>query len=350
MWEEHPATGNQSLQWRIRAYREADLPAIVDLINLCDRADGLNSPATLDDLRQHFATPGLSPERQVLVVQKVGSASDADTLSHLPEGAMLGFGRAFPSGATPGERVYGLMVRARPEARGHGLEETIARRLIEIVRAHEAQYAAQPAAKVRIRTYLFQQHASVIRVMEGMGLRAVREGWTMARPLDDTIERPHPIPGITIRRYEVPQDNKAALDALNASFADYFDAPPLTEERWSHEMASPSARPDLSWLAVDDTRVVGLSVCLVNDAANTQSGSPDGWIEGIGVIPQWRRRGIARSLLLHSLHSLHAAGITTALADADAGSPAAIGLFQSVGFTPRQVLLQYECELSEVIG
>jgi ribosomal protein S18 acetylase RimI-like enzyme len=292
--------------------------------------------------------PGLSPERQVLVVEKVGLASEGDALSRLPEGTLLGFGRAFPGGAAPGERVYGLMVRVRPEARGYGLERTIAGRLIEIVRSHEAEYITQPAAKVRIRTYLFQQHASVRRVMEGLGLRVVREGWTMARPLDDSIERPQPVPGITIRHYVVPQDNRAALDALNASFTDYFDSPPLSEERWSHEMTSPSARPDLSWLAVGDSRVVGLSVCLVNDVANTQCGSLDGWIEGIGVVPQWRRRGIARSLLLQSLHSLHDAGITTALADVDAGSPAAIGLFKSAGFAPREVLLQYECELREV--
>src|SRR5688572_8620549 len=166
MGEEQTATSNQRMPWRIRAYRESDLLAIVDLINLCDRADGLNSAATLDDLQQHFGTPGLSPERQVLVVEKAGSAaSEEDDLGNVPDRALVGFGRAFPGGATPGERVYGLMLRVHPDARSYGLEETIARRLIEIVRSHEAEYAAQPAAKVRLRTYLFQQHASVRQVM-----------------------------------------------------------------------------------------------------------------------------------------------------------------------------------------
>jgi mycothiol synthase len=332
---------SRSTNWRVRGYSEADLPAIVGLINLCDRADGLEGSATLDDLQQHFATPGLNPERQVLVAEDSGASSG---------GTLLGFGRAFPGGGKSGERVYGLMLRVHPEARSHGLEGQIARRLIEIVRIHEAEDGEEPPARVRLRTYLFKQHSSVRAVVEELGFRAVREGWTMSRPLDGEMDEPKPTGGVSIRHYRVPDDNRDALNALNESFADYFDTQPLSEERWSHEMAAPYARSDLSWLAVDESRgrVVGLSVCWVNAEANRQSGKSDGWIEGIGVIPEWRRRGVARSLLLCSLYSLREAGITAANVDVDAGSPAALGLFTSCGFAPHNVLLQYECDLEDV--
>jgi mycothiol synthase len=334
-------SSSRSESWQVRGYAERDLPALVDLINLCDQADGLEASATLDDLQQHFATPGLNPQRQVLVVERVDGNSSS---------ALLGFGRAFPGGVKSGERVYGLMVRVHPEARSAGLEGQIARRLIEIVRAHEAEHVGEASARVRLRTYLFQQHSSVRAVVEELGFGIVREGWTMSRLLDGEIEEPKPAGGVSIRHYRVPDDNRDALNALNESFADYFDTQPLSEERWSHEMAAPYARPDLSWLAVDESggRVVGLSVCWVNAEANRQSGRDDGWIEGIGVIPEWRRRGIARSLLLHSLHSLREAGITAAYADVDAGSPAALGLFTSCGFTPSKILLQYECDLEDI--
>src|SRR5688572_9656264 len=140
MGEQQTATSNQRMPWWVRACRDSDLLAIADVIHLYDRAGGLTSRATLDDPQQHFGTPGLPPERQVLGVGKAGSAaSEVDDLGNVPDRALLGFERAFPGGATPGERGYDLMLRVHPDARSYGLEETIARRLIEIVRSHEAE-------------------------------------------------------------------------------------------------------------------------------------------------------------------------------------------------------------------
>ena len=366
--------------WTIRLYEEHDLPAIVDLVNQCDRADGLDKPASLSAFQAQFERSDLAPTRQVLVAEKSGQVEGAEqvpgydaTLSQLPEGTIIAFGRAFPGGSGE-QRTYGLMVRVHKAARSKGLERIMARRLLEVVRAEESRPDVEPAHSVRLRTYLFPQHASVIGVMEQIGLRRVREGWTMSRQLEGKLQEPSPLKGLTVRTYRVPQDNERVLVALNIAFADYYDFQPLDNDRWNHEVQASYVRPDLSWLAIADAQeaagmvgsaekvgdvsgnegkegpVAGFAICWIDDEQNRQSGNEEGWIEGMGVVPGWRRQGIARNLLLNSLRSLQAAGMSVAMADVDAGgdpggSPA-VTLFRSLGFTPREVLLQLECRLN----
>ena len=85
----------------------------------------------------------------------------------------------------------------------------------------------------------------------------------------------------------------------------------------------------------------------MNDSQNRQTARLEGWIEGIGVTPAFRQRGIGKALLSRCLNSLRDAGIDTALADVDSGAPNAVRLFQSAGFSTRSILLQYECLLAQ---
>ena len=339
--------------WTVRFYEEQDLPGIVDLVNHCDRADGLDKPASLSAFQAQFSRSDLAPARQVLVAEKAGQDM---ALSQVSDGTLIAFGRAFPGGSAE-RRTYGLMIRVHPAARSKGLERIMAQRLLGVVRAEENRPGIEPAQNVRLRTYLFPQHASVIEVMEHIGLRRVRQGWTMSRQFEGRLEEPSPLKGLTVSNYRVPQDNDRVLAALNTAFADYYDFQPLNEDRWNQEMQAPYVRPELSWLAIVDAGeegpVAGFAICLIDEEQTRQSGIEEGWIESIGVVPGWRRRGVARNLLLHSLRSLQAAGMSVAMADVDAGgdpgSSPAVALFRSFGFTPREVLLQLECSLDSAL-
>jgi ribosomal protein S18 acetylase RimI-like enzyme len=173
----------------------------------------------------------------------------------------------------------------------------------------------------------------------------------MLRPLDDSIADPQPVEGVTLRTYRRPEDNAATLRALNSSFSDNFDFQPLDETRWEYAMDAPYVRPDLSWVAEPHDApgtIVGFSVCWITEEENERSGRAEGWVEGIGVVREWRRRGIGRALLLNSLHSLRSAGMEAALADVDSESVAPTRLFELAGFGVRNSLSQYECYLDEV--
>lgn len=336
---------NGQVNWHFRYYRDGDIPALAELIGAADRADGVLKLTTEEDLRDTFSTPGLEPERRVVLVE-------GPPLPDVPEGFLLGFGRAFPSmDSARNERIYNVALRARPEARKYGLEQEIARRLIEIARQREAVPGTEPAGKARLRTFLFDTHTSARQVWERTGLRRVRTGWTMLRPLDDSLSEPQPVEGVTLRAYRRPEDNAATLQALNSAFSDAFDFQPLDDARWEYAMSASYVRPDLSWVAEprdEPGRIVGFAICWITDEENRRSGRLEGWVEGIGVVREWRRRGIGRALLLNSLHSLRSAGMEAALADVDSQSVAATRLFQLAGFGVRNSLSQYECSLDEV--
>lgn len=341
---QHDNPGDE-VSWQVRGYRESDIPALAELIGAADRADGVYKHTSEADLRDTFATPGLEPERQVLVVE-------GPTLPGAQEGVLLGFGRVFRgSDKARNERIYNVALRVRPEVREYGLEREIARRLVEIAMQYEEGPDAEPVAKVRLRTYLYDTHTSARHVWEQTGLRRVRTGWTMLRPLDDSIADPQPVEGVTLRTYCRPEDNAATLQALNSSFSDNFDFQPLDEARWDYAMSASYVRPDLSWVAEPHDApgtIMGFSICWITEEENERSGRLEGWVEGIGVVREWRRKGIGRALLLNSLHSLRSAGMEYALADVDSESVAPTRLFELAGFGVRNSLSQYECYLDEV--
>jgi mycothiol synthase len=332
-------------RWRIREYREADIPEIVALINAADHAAGMPIRASADGLRDQFNSPGLNPSRQVIVAEAMDTGG-------APSGSLLGYGRAFPRNDKAGvERVYDVSMRVHPEVADSGLALAMAEEIVVIARRHEATPGQTRVGKVRVRSYIYEKHASLREAWQQVGLREVRQAWTMRRPLDAPIPDPPKVAGVTLRNYRYPDDNEPSRQALNRSFADYFDAKPISSESWEREMASSVVRHDLSWIAVPENgsgELAGFCICQLDEEENALGGRREGWVEGMGVVQEWRGRGLGKSLLLHALQSLQSVGMDVMLADVDAQGPSpATCLFESVGFTVRDRMYQYECPLAD---
>jgi mycothiol synthase len=333
-------------KWQIREYRETDIPEIVALINAADAAAGMPVRASTDGLRNQFNSPGLDPSRQVIVAEAKGDGAQS--------GSLLGYGRAFPRNDKTGvERVYDVSMRVHPDAVDNGLAFAMAEEIVGIARRHEALPGQTQVGKVRVRSYIYEKHAPLREAWQQVGLREVRQAWTMRRSLSAPIPDPPDVAGVTLRTSRYPDDTEHSRQALNRSFVDYFDSKPISSESWEREMASPIVRHDLSWLAEPEggsEELAGFCLCQLDEEENALGGRLEGWVEGIGVIPEWRGRGIGKSLLLHALHSFKSAGMEVMLADVDAqGSSPATRLFESVGFTVRDRTYQYECPLSETV-
>jgi ribosomal protein S18 acetylase RimI-like enzyme len=66
-----------------------------------------------------------------------------------------------------------------------------------------------------------------------------------------------------------------------------------------------------------------------------------GYFEPVGVHPDFHRRGLGKSLLFEGLRRLKSEGMTEASVCADSDNPAAIRLYESVGFQKVKRLLTY---------
>jgi ribosomal protein S18 acetylase RimI-like enzyme len=66
---------------------------------------------------------------------------------------------------------------------------------------------------------------------------------------------------------------------------------------------------------------------------NEDLGSQRGWLDSVFTRRAWRRRGLARNLIVRSLHLLHERGMEAAVLGVDADNPSgALGLYEAAGF------------------
>ncbi|MGH2445029.1 MAG: GNAT family N-acetyltransferase [Candidatus Limnocylindria bacterium] len=66
---------------------------------------------------------------------------------------------------------------------------------------------------------------------------------------------------------------------------------------------------------------------------NEALGVRRGWLDTVFTRRPWRRRGLARALIVRSLHVLRQRGMSGAVLGVDAENPSgALGLYESTGF------------------
>ena len=334
------------MEWTFRFYREGDIPGIVALINAVNAVDRPGHSTGEDELARSFAQPFSEPARQVIVVG--GPAQEGVT-----EGTFAGYGRIVDyHDKDSNEQLYQMGFKVHPAARGLGLEKALAARLAEIARAREAAPDKEPAARVSLLSAIREQDMAARQLYAEIGLREVRQGWTMERSLSEPIPAPATVEGVNVRTYRQPDDNVAALEAYNNSFIDHFEFHLMPQQVWDYIVTTPDTRPDLSWLAeVEDVpgTFAGFCICEVKSEENERSGRSEGWIALLGTVRGWRGKGLGRALLLHGLHSLKEAGIETALLGVDSESPTGANrLYESVGFTVREHEIVCKAPLSEI--
>jgi mycothiol synthase len=335
----------ESDKWVFRGYKEGDIPDLVTLVNLVDETYTLDWGTSESEMTHDLRGPRQEPERQIVVAEMDGRPG------------FVGYGRVgYDNDEEKGERIYYLNVTIHPDLEGRGLEDDLAARLIEIVRGYEADPKPEGSKQAKLKAYVNEQVHHVRRLWEGLGLKQVRYFQVMQRLLDEPIDEPAPVDGVFVRLYRRPEDNAAALEAFNNSFSDHYDHHDSPPEDWEHFTGLPTTRPDLSWLAqahgldgVEPGKIVGFCICAVFDEDNKRKGVLEGWIDLLGTTRECRRKGLGRSILMHGLHSLRAAGLDTALLGVDSESlTGANKLYESVGFRTRSREVQYECLLEEI--
>jgi mycothiol synthase len=165
-------------------------------------------------------------------------------------------------------------------------------------------------------------------VAEAAGWKPVRQSYQMRIELSDAIPEPQWPEGIAVRTME-PGEEERIYEASNAAFADHWDFHPQPFDRWrAYAFGGESFDPSLTWLAEDGRELAGISVNRWHF-----SGDPKfGWIEILGVRPQWRRRGLATALLQHSFRDFRSRGGTRVGLGVDAeNTTGAVRLYEGVG-------------------
>ncbi|MER7673711.1 mycothiol synthase [Kitasatospora sp. NPDC096128] len=221
-----------------------------------------------------------------------------------------------------------------PAARGRGL----ARPLVDAVLEQ-----AHAAGRDAVDFWVHGGHPAARHLAGAYGAELVRELRQMRRtgPQTEAVAVPE---GIELRTFRPGEDDAEWLRLNALAFAHHPEQGSWTEQDLAERIAEPWFDPAGFFLATRDGKVVGFHWTKVHPAAATE---PElGEVYVVGVDPAEQGSGLGRALTAAGLRHLTGSasgerGLETVLLYVDADNPAAVRVYERLGFTVHEVDLMY---------
>lgn len=306
-----------------RGYRgPEDFPGMVAVYDASRPVDGLEMPLTVDHLARWFAHMDQCDPSRDMIVAEVG-------------GEMVGYGRGRWFREPSGTFLHELTGHVAPAWRRRG----IGRAILRWTEERQGQVALdQPkdvAHELFVETYDSTQ--GLAELLLGEGYARVRNWYVMTRPLAGEIAEA-PLPqGLEVRA-ATPDHYRRIWDADIEAFRDHWGFAEPPGSAYAEWLEDPVAMVPALWqIAWDDEEVAGQVRSFIDHRENADLGRLRGYTEYISVRRPWRRRGLARALIMRSLRVLQAEGMTEAALGVDTENvTGALHLYESCGFRPER--------------
>jgi mycothiol synthase len=135
---------------------------------------------------------------------------------------------------------------------------------------------------------------------------------------------------LTIRPFRKGEDEETYVQIFNRAFLDYDDIRRVTVQDTKALEDAPSYNLDGLFIADWNGQPVGMVQALVDKFREEKKG----FIQTLAVLPEFRRRGIAKKLLFEAVSTLKRRGMVAAGAWAQTDKPICTHLYESFGFKP----------------
>jgi len=314
-----------------RAATLEDADRIAELINEYTKAISGRAAISAEVLHRQLQMPGIDRSRDTLLVAA-------------PDGGLAAFAAAFH--LAPHVHVNGIATVALSH-QGLGIGSGLLGWIEE--RAAHAVELAPPDARVSLSQGVDQQEKTAIRLLERNGYHQVRHFWRMLIEFsaNGSLQIPSWPEGVSVATLRLPQDLVPAFRAGRDAFRDHWGHVESPEdealERMKHRVDNdPEFDTSLRFLAREEDEIVGICNAVAKEGTDTTTG----YIETLGVRRAWRRRGIAKALLLHAFEACRNRGLDRVALHVDAASlTGATHLYESTGMHVSELSHAYEKEL-----
>ena len=149
---------------------------------------------------------------------------------------------------------------------------------------------------------------------------------------------------LRIRSYVKGTDDEAYVEIFNACFNDYDDIRRLSIEDLKKTQEAPNYSSEGLLIAELD----GVAVGMVDAYLDPLREEPKGFIQSLGVLPRFRRRGIGKELVRRAIESLRARRMKTANAWAQTDREGCIHLYRSFGFREIRAFSMMKSDLASI--
>lgn len=303
----------------LRALSRADLPALAILLQEIEAVDRTDEHVNLADLEEEYADP---------------LRDAADWIGAFAGPDLVGCAQVVPRIPTDGTLKMYTGGGVHPQHRGRGigtlLVEAMAARLTERHRA------TAPDLTALVQGSGLTENLAQQAVLARVGLLPDR--YTLVLGVDTLVpvEVGDLPPGLRIRAYDPASDEDALRVAHNAAFGGHHpNFTPWDEDLWRQWVTtSRNFRADLSFLVVDaDGAIAAYVQTNEYDAVQEATGRREAFIAKVGTLPEHRGRGLASTLLRHTLEACRRDGMDRACLDVDSENPSgALGVYERAGF------------------
>ena len=286
--------------YRSRPATLEDIDAVVELVDDLERSFGLDPDENRAEITWLWTLPSTDLERDTRVV----------TLRD----AVVGYAdhvRVHPEQTGP----WQVTARVHPSHRGRGVGTWLAS-------WNEVDVA--PHAANGIRTNVIDRDEAAAELLRGRGFVDVRSFFTMCRPLDAEEDAGTEPAGVTIRPFRDVEDDRTVYELEEGSFADHWGNEPTSFESWNEALKGEDWDPSLVWIAEADGTPAGFNASFLFETC--------GFVGILGVLPEFRGRGIATALLHRAFAEFARRGRREAKLGVDAlNTTGAVALYEKVG-------------------
>ncbi|MHC5701108.1 mycothiol synthase [Streptomyces sp. PKU-MA01144] len=303
------------------------------------------APAAIEPGRQIKTLDELTPELADDVLGMLSVAARADGVQAVSEQGRL----YLRHGRREGVRHFVLTVagdlRGYAQLEGTDPVEAPAAELV-VHPAHRGRghgralgNALLGASGKRLRMWAHGGKSAARHLAQVLGLTLFRELRQLRRPLSP-LDIPEPVlpDGVTVRTFVPGRDDAAWLAVNAAAFAHHPEQGSITQRDLDDRKGEAWFDPKGFFLAERGGEIVGFHWTKLH--AEDQLGE----VYVLGIRPDAQGTGLGKALTAIGLRHLAAQGVPTAMLYVDADNPAALRVYERLGFTTHEVDLMYRTE------
>jgi len=297
---------------------ESDYPKMLAVIEGSKHVDQVERTDSLEDVQRNYShLTNCDPYTDMLFAEM--------------NGEVIGYQRIWWDKLNDGlTRTYSCVGFLLPEWRRKGIGTAMFQYAEERMRQIAAAHTG-PETKV-FSMWANGTAEGWVSLLESQGYTATRYFFEMTRDINEPLADA-PLPAGLQVRPVTEADYRAVYEAHTEAFRDHWGFNEQSFEefmRWSEE---PDFNPNLWKVAWDGDQIAGQVLNFVNSAENIEYQRKRGYTEAISVRRPWRKRGLARSLVIQSIAMFKKMGMTETALGVDAENPSgALSLYQGLGY------------------